>query len=484
VNDRRAAILRAASRLVVTIVLLIVVTVVCRNVPVNATTVGFAYLVVVLSIASTWGLLEAVVASVGAMLLFNLFFFPPFGTLTVADPENWVALVAFLTTAIVASQLSASAQRQNVTSIRKQHELERLYALGTSILLDRGDGPLPQRLAQAVARSFSIGGVVLHDVATGREYIGGPEDLSIPPQILSTALSGDISSRTDALDTRFSVIRLGGTPAGVLGLKGDISDTTVDAISNLIAIGLERVRTQEAENRAQTARKSEELKSTLLDAIAHEFKTPLTAIKAAITAVIGDPAIPETQRELLKIVDEEADRLNGLVTDAIETSRIEGGIFKLNLTEVQPREIISSVIRQMGTRLQDRRIHVSPIPDVTPVTVDRELVQLALRQLLDNAVKYSPAFQGIHVGVERRDGSVVFWVADEGPGVPSADRGRVFTRFYRGSSQKHGVPGSGVGLAVVRQIARAHGGDAILADTQGRGARFEVIVPATEGGGT
>jgi signal transduction histidine kinase len=138
----------------------------------------------------------------------------------------------------------------------------------------------------------------------------------------------------------------------------------------------------------------------------------------------------------------------------------------------------------MGTRLQDRRIDVSTIPDGTPVAVDRELLQLALRQLLDNAVKYSPGFEGIRVGVERRDGSVVFWVADEGPGVPPADRDRVFNRFYRGSSQKHGVPGSGLGLAVVRQIARAHGGDAILADKRERGARFEVIVPATRGGNT
>ncbi|HEX6879413.1 MAG TPA: DUF4118 domain-containing protein, partial [Terriglobales bacterium] len=436
-SDRRAVI-RAASRLVITIVLLIVVTVVCRNLPVNPTTVGFAYLIVVLSIASTWGLREAVVASVGGVLLFNFYFFPPVGTLTVAGPENWVALFAFLVTAIVASQLSARAQRQTLTSMRKQHELERLYALGTSILLDHGDGPLPQRLAQAVARSFTLGGVVLHDVATGREYIGGPEDLRVPPQILSAALSGDIGCRTDALDTRFSVIRLGGKLAGVLGLKGEISDTTVDAISNLIAIGLERVRTQEAENRAQAARQSEELKSTLLDAIAHEFKTPLTAVKAAITSVIGDEAIPETQRELLNIVNEEADRLNGLVTDAIETSRIEGGNFRLNLTEVHPGEIISSVIRQMGTRLQDRKVDVSAVPDGTPVIVDRELLQLALRQLLDNAVKYSPGREDIHVGVTRCDGSVVFWVADEGPGVPDADRDRVFKRFYRGSSQKYG----------------------------------------------
>lgn len=479
-SDRRI-LLRTASRLVITIVLLIAVTAVFRELPVNATTVGFAYLIVVLSIASTWGLREAVVASVGGMIGFNFFFLPPTGTLTIGDPENWVALFSFLATAIVASQLSARAQRQTVTAVRKQHELERLYELGTSILLDRGDGPLPHRLAQAVARSFTLTGVVLHDAASGNEYRGGPEDIGIPPQILSAALSGDIGSRTDALDMRFSLIRLGGKPAGVLGLKGEISDTTVDAISNLVAIGLERVRTQEAENRAQAARQSEELKSTLLDAIAHEFKTPLTAIKAAITSVAGDPAIPESQRELLSIVDEETDRLNGLVTDAIETSRIEGVDFRLDLAEAQPVEILSAVVRQMGTRLQDRTIKVWPESDNTPVSVDRDLLQLALRQLLDNAVKYSPVVSPIQIGTARRDSSVIFWVADEGPGVPYADRDRVFSRFYRGSSQKHSVPGSGIGLAVVRQIARAHGGDAVLADSQGRGARFELVIPAARG---
>jgi len=135
----------------------------------------------------------------------------------------------------------------------------------------------------------------------------------------------------------------------------------------------------------------------------------------------------------------------------------------------------------MGTRLQDRRIEVSSDSDSTPVAVDRDLLQLAVRQLLDNAVKYSGGSGTVHIGAERRESSVVFWVADEGPGVPSAERDRVFNRFYRASPQKFGVPGSGVGLAVVRQIARAHGGDAILTDTQGRGARFEVTVPATRG---
>jgi signal transduction histidine kinase len=155
----------------------------------------------------------------------------------------------------------------------------------------------------------------------------------------------------------------------------------------------------------------------------------------------------------------------------------------LNLTEVQPAELLATVIRQMGSRLQDRKVEVSPSADDSVVTVDRDLIQLALRQLLDNAVKYSPATRPIRLGAEHRDDRFAFWVADEGPGVRPADADRVFTRFYRASPQRHGVPGSGLGLAVVRQIAEAHGGAATLADTQAKGARFELIVPTMKGVG-
>jgi two-component system, OmpR family, sensor histidine kinase KdpD len=460
---------------------MVAVTAACRALPVNATTAGFAFLVAVLTVASTWGLREAVAASVAGVLLFNFHFLPPFGTLTIADPQNWVALLAFLVTAIVASQLSARARRQTDAAVRKQHELERLHAFGRSILLDRGDGPLPRRLAQSVADCFAVPAVALYDVATGREYQGGPEDLAIPPPILTAALSGDIGSRTDALDSRFALIRLGGNPAGLLALRGDVGDTTVEAISNLVAIGLERVRAHEAEHRAQAARQGEELKSALLDAIAHEFKTPLTAIKAAITSVRGDPAIPESHRELLEIVDQESDRLNGLVSDAIETSRIEGGDFRLNLSDVEPAELLATVVRQMGSRLRDRAVEIASPPITARVVVDGDLIQLALRQLLDNAVKYSPAARPIQLGAEPRAGSFVFWVSDEGPGVPPADAARVFDRFYRASPHRRAIPGTGLGLAVVRQIARAHGGSAALDPAYSGGARFEIVVPSLSG---
>ena len=276
------------------------------------------------------------------------------------------------------------------------------------------------------------------------------------------------------------MIRLGTRPAGVLALRGVVSDTAVDAISSLVAIGLERARTQEIENLAQAARRSEELKSTLLDAIAHEFKTPLTSIKAATTSVLADPQFTGQYREYLSIVNDETDRLNDLVSDAIQMSRIEGGKFKLHRSLVSPNELIETVVAQMRPRLEDRPVETIAGRDLAAVYIDRDLIQLSLRQLLDNAMKHAPGQSPIQIGAEARPSEVRFWVGDDGPGIAGADAERVFERFYRGRLTPHAVPGFGLGLSVVREIARAHGGDASITSVPGKGARFTVTLPLTK----
>lgn len=464
------------GKLLGTIAAVAAVTAACKYAGVNQTTTGFAYLLMVLFIASGWGLTEAIVASVAGMLCYNFFFIPPVGTLTIADPANWVALAAFLVTAIVASQLSASVKRQANAAIRRQLELERLYALGRSILLDTGDRPVALRLARHVAEAFDLRAVALHDKSSEQTYLAGPEDLGIPAEILNKALAGEIESAAIA-DARFAVIRLGTRPAGVLALRGMVSDAAVDAISSLVAIGLERARAQEIENRANAARQSEELKSTMLDAIAHEFKTPLTSIKAATTTVLADHQFTGQYRDLLNIVDEETDRLDNLVSDAIQMSRIEAGKFKLHRSRVSPNEVIDTVIAQMRPRLEDRRVEKVLTLETAGVSIDRELIQLSLRQLVDNALKHAPGHSPVRIGAEIRNSDVSFWVADDGPGIMRAEGERIFERFYRGRLNRDAVPGSGIGLSVVREIARAHGGDASVASEPGKGARFVITVP-------
>jgi len=466
----------AGGKLFATILAVAGVTVACLYAGVNPTTTGFAYLITVLFIATGWGLQKAIVASLAGVLCYNFFFLPPVGTFTIVDPQNWVALAAFLVTAIVASHLSASAKRQAMDSLRRQLELERLYSLGRSLLLDSGDQRVPVRLARRVAEAFELRAVALYDLSAGQTHLAGAEDLTIPADILNKVLTGEMKN-DESSDCRYAVIRLGTKPAGVLGIRGVVSDTAVDAISSLVAIGLERARSQEIENLAKAARQSQELKSTLLDAIAHEFKTPLTSIKAATTTVLADDQFTGQNRELLSIVNEETDRLDNLVSDAIQMSRIEGGKFKLHRSLIAPNEVINTVVAQMRARLEDRPVEMNVGRDLRGVSIDRDLIQLSLRQLVDNALKHAPGHSSIGIGADRAGTEVVFWVSDDGPGISAAEAERVFERFYRGQVNRHAVPGSGVGLAVVREIARAHGGDATVTSEPGKGARFVIRLP-------
>ena len=468
----------SGGKLFATLLAVAAVTLACKYSGVNQTTTGFAYLLTVLFIASAWGLTQTIVASVVAMLCYNFFFLPPIGKLTIADPQNWIALGAFLVTGIVAGQLSASVRRQASAAIRRQLELERLYSLGRSILLDSGDHPVPSWLARHVAEAFDLQAVALFDTNSRQTYMAGPEDLTFPPDILQRALSAEIE-RADRSDSRFAVIRLGTKPAGVLAFRGIVSDAALDAICSLVAIGLERARTQEIETLAKAARQSEELKSTLLDAIAHEFKTPLTSIKAATTTVIAGNRLTGQDRELLSIVDEETDRLNNLVSDAIQMSRIEAGKFKLRRTLVSPNQVINTVTAQMRARLEDRPVENAIVTNLTDVYIDRDLIQLSLRQLVDNALKHAPGKSAIRLGAGIGDSDVQFWVSDDGPGITAPEAERVFERFYRGRSHRNAVPGSGIGLSVVREIARAHGGDAFVESSPGKGSRFIIKLPLT-----
>ncbi len=249
-----------------------------RLIHVNPTTAGFSYLVAILVIATWGGLLEASVSSVVAMLCFNFFFFPPVGTFTVADPQNWVALFAFLATALTASQLSARLKRQRRSALQRQREMERLYALSRAILLTDTTQPIAKQIAHQIAQAFECPALALYDRNSHEVYVAGPEVLpNLDAKLRESAIRSSVlhEERDEILITP---IRLGGEPIGSLAVKhAFMSDAALQSLLSLVAVGLEKARAQEEVNRAQVARQSEELKSTLLDAIAHEFKTPLTS---------------------------------------------------------------------------------------------------------------------------------------------------------------------------------------------------------------
>lgn len=474
--------IRITLRIALVLVIVAAVTIVgYRVVPVNATTAGFAYLLAVLFVAARWGLTESIAGALAAVLCYNFFFLPPVGTFTIADPQNWVALIVFLSTSITASHLSTQARRRAIEATERQREMEKLYALSRSILLiEPMLQQVPKQLAMQVAQSLGASAIALYDRESGETYRSGPEDFPDSTAELEQAAVQGTFFREEQTGTVVTSIRLGAQPIGSLGLRGvDLSDSALQGLANLVAIGLERARAQEAASRAEAARQSDELKSTLLDALAHEFKTPLTAIKAASTALLSSSVLkPDQQRELIEIVDEETDRLSILVTEAIQLARIEAGRVRLQRENHSVCELINSVVEKAQAAAEGRRIEVR-IPDgVPPIFVDRELMEVALRQLIDNALKYSPPDSAVSVTVSSSDGRLVVSVADRGPGIPQAEQTRIFEKFYRAEASRHQIPGAGLGLVIAREIIHAHLGEIWVESKPGEGSIFHVSVPA------
>lgn len=450
----------------------------CRYVHVNSTTVALTLLLAILAVATRWGLAVASLMAVAAMLCFNYFFLPPIGTLTIADPQNWVALVAFLITAIVASNLSASAKQKAQQALQRQQEMERLYDLSRTMLLGSSDRGLAGEVPYRVVQAFAADAVSFFDRRSGQVFRAGAEARGSTDTVLKdTAVQGTFAH--DTAHARFLVpVTLGGHVAGSLEIVGGaVSEAAVQAVANLVAIALEREAALTAALRADAARQNEELKSTLLDAIAHDFKTPLTSIKAAASALLQDGTNTATQKELLTVVDEETDRLSDMVTEAIQMARIESGQLKLNKQPLAPESLVNPALEQMRARLEGRRVTVSIDPRVGPVPADGELISITVQQLLDNAAKYSPPDGALDITVNQQDGNAVITVADEGAGVPEHEKTHIFEKFYRGRAAREKIPGTGMGLAIVQKIVRAHGGEIWVDSEAGQGARFSFTLP-------
>jgi two-component system sensor histidine kinase KdpD len=449
---------------------------------INATTAGFAYLLGILLIAAAWELMEALVASAAAMICFNFFFLPPVGRFAISDPQNWVALFTFIATALVASHLSDRARKQTLEVKSRQQETERLYELSRAILLTGTAGPIGFHVAQNLARIFECRSAALYDPGADQVFCGGQQ---IPPEIEAKLREAVIhANRPPALEPAVlvAVVTSGRQPLGSLALMGiSLSESALQALLRLVAIALERVRTQQAETRAEAARQSEEFKSTLLDAIAHEFKTPLTSIKAASTSVLTDiPDLAPQVFEMASIIDEEASRLSLLISDAVNMAQIDASKIQLERRAVAVREFVDRVLEDFRPRLDGRSVRVDLRNGLPRVSADPDLASMALRQVIDNGLKYSSPATELEVAAETRPGGVTIRVRDRGPGIPEGDLERIFDRFYRRPAAKDHVRGSGMGLYIAREIARAHGGDLWAESVLGSGSEFCLTLPTQE----
>lgn len=450
-----------------------------KYVHVNPTTVALSLLVAILLVSAAWGLRYAIPMSILSTLCFNFFFLPPIGTFTIADPQNWAALVAFLLTSLIASHLSERARDEARESARRRKEVERLYRFSKQLLLTDNIVELLKVIPVHVVETFGVDDSAIHLAERDKIYRSGAEI----EQLSSTDLKNVSSTGEPIFDREHKralvPVSMGVRRMGSLGIAGDaLSRETLEAMSGLIAIAIERAGAVDTLMRNEASRESERLRSALLDSITHEFRTPLTSIKASVTSLKSEAIMNEEQRrDFVEIIDEESDRLNRLIGEAVEMARLDANEVKLELEPHRIGEAIEGALQESRSVIADHTVEVRVPDNLPPALMDVDWIRKVLQHLIENAAKYSPAGQPIFISGEVRNGRLITSVADRGVGIDDLERSMIFDKFYRGQGQRYRVQGTGMGLAIVKAIVEAHGGRIEVSSQLGHGSVFSFGLP-------
>ena len=492
--DRRATI-RDAIALLLSISALGLAVVLLRMLPeVSATTVALALLLVVLGTATTARLAVAIIVSVVAMLAFNFFFLPPVGTLTIANPQNWVALFAFLTVAVIASNLSAAAKGREREAIARGNEVTRLFDLSRDVLLTTDTATAMDIIARQVARRFELTKVAIALPADDgwRVYQGGSSDVPIDLDVLNTALAkargtlefdarqraygghvriGDAQTGVTIVPLRHGVRAMGLLAAGA----SDLDLGTLDALGGVVAIAIERTQFLGERDAAERVRQKADLAATLLASLSHDLKTPLTAVRVAVENLRGE-LTPDDRRAQADLAAAELGRLSRLFQDILDMARVDASAILVERQWVTAAEVIDAAMAHVRHTLTGRTVNVDADAEMV-LEIDPRLASGALSHLLENAAQYSPADRDIEVvGRAEPDGLHVS-VVDHGPGLDPGELDHLFERFYRGRTARQLSPGTGMGLAISRGLLAAASGRVWAENIPGAGAKFSMVVP-------
>ncbi|MFP5235075.1 MAG: ATP-binding protein [Acidobacteriota bacterium] len=447
---------------------------------VNQTTVAMVFLVLILLTAYRWRLVCSVYLSVLCTLLYNFFFLPPVGRLTVADPQNWVALSAFLAASVLVSHLSERERRQTENSERRRREVDLLYQLSQKLLVQDEVREIARNTPAILTSIFGFNAVALYVAAADTAFYSDPDRILAPAADL----------RAITLEQRDAMEVLGGTlilplrmgvrhSLGTLAIAGGPeSHSYVEAVASVVSVALERAAALERSARAEAARESERLRAALVDSVTHDLRTPLTAVRAAATALLDSSEMSQAQQsELVEVINDESRRLDRLIGQAIEMARLDSETLRPNLAPQDARELVEVTLDRMQSVLRGHSMQVEIVPNLPRVRMDRALMERVLQHLLENAAAYSAEGQTITVSATRDAAHLVLTVADNGQGIEAEDLPFLFDKYFRGKRQKGQSRGTGMGLAIARAMAKAHGGDITVESKPGRGSTFRVSIP-------
>ena len=446
----------------------------------SAAFTGFLYLVFVVLAALYGGFRQATVVSIAAAACLNYYFVPPIFSFA-NSPANWAALAAFEFTALIISRLSRQARLQAIDASAGRRDMERLYETSRRILLLDSSAEPGHLIASLIREIFELEAVQLFDPQSGNTYRSGGD---LPDSERQTRDAYFMCADTFDSQTRswYCVLRLGARPVGGLALNGAaITKLAATALASLCAIALERARALQREARAQAARQAEQLRTAVLDALAHEFKTPLTVARTASSGLLAVGGLSKLQTELITVIDQQANKLEHLASRLLRSARLDCAEFRPQREPVLFSDLVRAAIQRLDLETERARVRVTVPNGEIPILADRELILNSVAQLVDNALKYSDPGSPIDIGIARQPPAVVLCVRSKGLEIAPADRERVFERFYRAPETRHLPSGAGLGLSIVKKIVEAHRGSVWAEGEPNYGTSFSIRLPAAIG---
>jgi two-component system sensor histidine kinase KdpD len=451
------------------------------------------YLLGIVAVAMRTGRGPSLLAAVLSVAAFDFFFVPPQFTFAVTDARYLFTFLVMLIVGLVISDLTVRTRSQAEAARHRERQTAALYAMARELASTRQVDALAQVAVRHVSEVFHgqvalllPGAVGMLESGAAAQFEADANDLGVARWVFDHRQPAGIGTATLPGASALYVPLLGSTgPVGVLGLRPPDRHAMdeperlhqLETFAAQTALALERARLAREAQEAEVRIESERLRNSLLSSVSHDLRTPLATITGAVSTMLdASPRLDAlTERELLESVHEEAERLNRLVQNLLEMTRLESGALQLRKELHPPEEVIGAALGRLGKRLADRRVTTKVPPDLPLVPMDDVLVEQVLVNLLDNALKYTPAGSPIEVIATATDENLTIEIADHGPGLPHGEQDRVFEKFYRG--EPVGARGAGLGLAICRGIVRAHGGRIWAQNLPGSGVAFLFTLP-------
>ena len=446
----------------------------------RSTTAGMVYLVLVVWAATQVGLALSLATAIVCAILFDFFFLPPFHTFFLAGAQEYVAMLAFVASSLVAGRVAEHARRQTRQAEQRRADLERLYNLSQEMMLHEDAMGLVAELPKLIRRVFELEEVVLFVTDQDEFYDTAGEVAPTLGESLRTMLPGPSAIEAPHGFSAMALM-LGLNQVGALAWKpANLSHEVATAVSAQTAIAMTRATAIQTSMRLEATRESERLRTALIDSLTHELRTPLTSIRAAATTLKDDANLDdETRRDMASILDEESARLDALIGSAIEMAEIDAKVVQVRLLPQTTRITMERAIEDSQKSLAHLQITIDAEEPDLPVWFDPQLIRRVFRHLLENAGRYCESGRSLTLRSRRFQGRLIFIVEDNGPGIDTTDLPLIFEKFYRGkrtTSRK----GSGMGLAIVRAILISHGGGIEASSAPGKGTSFRFWVPLLE----